>query len=52
LEGALSELNGTEFGTGLDALEKELDRISQQPRRGPRDAQMKEILSQLLCFDR
>lgn len=52
LEGALCDLSGTEFGQGLNKLEKELDRISLLPSKGPRDAQMKELLGQLLTFDR
>ena len=52
LEAALSEVQGSECGSGLDRLERELDRISSLPAAGPRDGRMKDILSQLLSFDR
>lgn len=48
----MSEIGGSDFGGGLKGLEQELDRISTLPPSGPRDMKMKEILGQLLSFDR
>lgn len=52
LDAAMSEVGGADFGGGLRKLEAELDRISSLPASGPRDSKMKEILGQLLSFDR
>ena len=38
-------------GGSLESLEKALDEIAHEPAKGPKDANVKEILTKLLTFD-